>query len=139
MSSPSDPRLQLAAAGGRAGFWLFALTFVLPVLITAVALLAAVLGGGPLKLIGGSLPLTIAATLGGIALLCGVLWWTLSRLMRRQALDLSTDTLEVRSSFYHCRTPLANGRRISSGGVVMVIRPTAPRASAASRLVRPFA
>ena len=102
-----DPRLELAAPGGRAGFWLFILAFALPVTITAVALLVPVLGGGPLKLIGGSLPLTIAATLGGIALLCGALWWTLSRLMRRQTLDLSTDTLEVRSSFYHCRTPLA--------------------------------
>ena len=106
MSSPSDPRLQLAAAGGRAGFWLFALTFVLPVLITAVALLAAVLGGGPLKLIGANLPLTLALSLGGIALLCGALWWALARLMRRQGLELSADALEVRSSFYRCRIAL---------------------------------
>ena len=106
MTSNADPRLQLAPPDGRAAFWLFAFAFVLPVLITAVALLAAVLGGGPLKLVAGNLPLTIALSLGGIALLCAALWWMLARLMRRQALELSTDALDIRSSFYHCRTPL---------------------------------
>ena len=74
-----DPSLQLAPPGERAGFWLFALTFALPVLITAV----------------------------GIAVLCGAMWWGLARLMRRQALELSADALELRSSFYRCRMPLA--------------------------------
>lgn len=103
----TDPRLQLVPPGGRTGFWLFALAFLLPVAVTAGATASAVLRGGSLKLIGGSLPLTVALSLGGIALLCGALWWGLSRLMRRQALELSTDALEVRSSMYHCRMPLA--------------------------------
>ena len=106
MTSNADPRLQLAPPDGRAAFWLFAIAFVLPVLITAVALLAAVLGGGPLKLIGASLPLTLAVTLGGIALLCAALWWLLARLLRRQRLELSADALDVRSSFYRCRIAL---------------------------------
>ncbi|GAB3514205.1 PH domain-containing protein [Pseudoxanthomonas daejeonensis] len=101
-----DASLTLAAPGSRAGFWLFALTFVLPVLVTTLAVAVPVLAGGPLKLIAGSLPLTLIATLGGIALLCGVLWWVLARLMRRQALVLSPELLEVRSSFYRCRIPL---------------------------------
>ena len=31
MTPSADPRLQLAPPGGQAGFWLFALAFVLPV------------------------------------------------------------------------------------------------------------
>ena len=117
MTPSADPRLQLAPPGGQAGFWLFALAFVLPVAITTTAVLMPVLGGSPLKLIGGSLALTLAASLGGIALLCGALWWGLSRLMWRQALELSADALDVRSSFYHCRTPLA-GLKLDQARVV---------------------
>ena len=102
-----DPSLQLAPPGERAGFWLFALTFALPVLITAGAIAAAVMGGGPLNLVQDSLALTVALTVGGIAVLCGAMWWGLARLMRRQALELSADALELRSSFYRCRMPLA--------------------------------
>ena len=102
-----DPSLQLAPPGERAGFWLFALTFALPVLITAGAIAAAVMGGGPLNLVQDSLALTVALTVGGIAVLCGAMWWGLARLMRRQALELSADVLELRSSFYRCRMPLA--------------------------------
>ena len=91
-----DPSLQLAPPGERAGFWLFALTFALPVLITAGAIAAAVMGGGPLNLVQDSLALTVALTVGGIAELCGAMWWGLARLMRRQALELSADVLELR-------------------------------------------
>lgn len=105
-SRPNDPRLQLAPPAERAGFWLFALAFLLPVAITATAVAIPVLRGGPLDLVGNSLPLTLALTVGGVALLCAGLWWGLSRLMRRQALTLAADALEVRSSFYHCKVPL---------------------------------
>ena len=54
-----------------------------------------------------TLALTVALTVGGIAVLCGAMWWGLARLMRRQALELSADALELRSSFYRCRMPLA--------------------------------
>ncbi len=101
-----DASLTLAPPGSRARFWLFALAFLLPVLVTAATLAATMLGGGPVRLVAGSLPLTLVAILGGISLLCGVLWWVLARFMRRQALALSPQLLEVRSSFYRCRIPL---------------------------------
>ncbi|KAF1689811.1 PH domain-containing protein [Pseudoxanthomonas koreensis] len=107
MTTDPDPRLQLAPPGARTGFWLFTLTFVLPLAVTAFALAVAAVRGGPMKLIGGSLPLTVALSLGGLALMCGALWWVLSRFMHRQGLSLSTDSLEVRSSFYRCRVPLS--------------------------------
>ncbi|WP_051412684.1 hypothetical protein [Pseudoxanthomonas sp. J35] len=106
MTSTTDPRLQLAPAGPRAGTWLFLLGFVLPLAITAIALAFAVQGGGELKLIAGSLPLTIVLTLGGLAVLCGGLWWLLARMMRRQSLQLSAAGVDVRSSFYRCQVPL---------------------------------
>lgn len=107
MSRATDPRLQLAPPGDRAGFWLFALTVMLPVLIAAVAIAVPLLGDGPLNLIGDSLVLTIALPLGGITVVCAVLWWVLSMFMRRQSLQVADDTLELRSSFYRSRTPLA--------------------------------
>lgn len=101
-----DAFLRLARPGGRARFWLFALTFVLPVLLAAIVVAMSMLGDGPQRLVAGSLPLTVAATVGGVGVLCGALYWILGRFMDRQALVLSADSLEVRSSFYRCRTPL---------------------------------
>ena len=110
MSNLPDPRLQLAAPGSRAGTWLFVLSVVLPVLVTAGAIAIPASGNAPLKLIGDSLPLTVVLVVGGLAVLCGAIWGVLSRAMRRQALQVSADALEVRSSFYRCRTPLADLR-----------------------------
>jgi hypothetical protein len=107
MNHTADPRLQLAPSGSRAGTWLFLLSFVLPLVLVATAIAVPLLRGKTLDLVAGNLPLTLVATLGGAVLLCGVLWWVLARFMRRQALLLSTDAIEVRSSFYRCRTPLA--------------------------------
>ena len=107
MNPENDPRLRLAAPGGRAGAWLFALAFLLPLAITAVAFVLPVVQAGPPRLLAGSMPLTVAASLGGLVLLCGALWWVLHRFMHRQALLLPGGVLEVRSSFYRCRTPLA--------------------------------
>lgn len=107
VSAGGEALLRLAPPAARAGFWLFVLACVLPVAITAVALAVPVLAGAPLKLVDGNLPLTVALVLGGLTALCGVLWWVLSRAMRRQSLRLSDDTLEVRSTFYRCTTPLA--------------------------------
>ncbi|WP_052630170.1 hypothetical protein [Pseudoxanthomonas suwonensis] len=100
MTDHTDPRLQLAQPGARSGFWLFALTFVLPVAITVVAVAVSASRSG-----GAGLADYLA--LGGVILLCGVLWQVLSRFMRRQALSLSAEALEVRSSFYRSRTLLS--------------------------------
>lgn len=107
MSASSEVELRLAPPAASAGSWLFALAWVLPMTITSVALAVPLLAGAPLKLVDGNLPLTVALALGGMLVLCSVLWWVLSRALRRQSLRLSGDALEVRSTFYRCTTPLA--------------------------------
>lgn len=99
MTERTDPRLRLAAPGARSGFWLFVLAFVLPVAITVVVVAVTAARGGAMRQVD-------YAALAGMTLLCGALWWVLARFMRRQALTLSADALELRSSFYRCRTPL---------------------------------
>ena len=107
MSPVDEPRFQLVPPGPRARAWLFTLCLLLPLVITAATLAIPVLTGNATSLVGGSVPLTVALVLGGLALLCGALWWVLARSMQRQALRVSADALEVRSSFYRCTTPLA--------------------------------
>jgi hypothetical protein len=107
MSPVAEPRFQLVPPGPRARAWLFTLCLLLPLVLTAATLAIPVLTGSATSLVGGSVPLTVALVLGGLVLLCGALWWVLARSMRRQALRVSADALEVRSSFYRCTTPLA--------------------------------
>ena len=107
MSPVDEPRFQLVPPGPRARAWLFTLCLLLPLVLTAATLAIPGLTGNATSLVGGSVPLTVALVLGGLALLCGALWWVLARFMRRQALRVSADALEVRSSFYRCTTPLA--------------------------------
>ena len=107
MSPVDEPRFQLVPPGPRARAWLFTLCLLLPLVLTAATLAIPVLTGNATSLVGGSVPLTVALVLGGLVLLCGALWWVLARFMRRQALRVSADALEVRSSFYRCTTPLA--------------------------------
>ena len=107
MSPVAEPRFQLVPPGPRARAWLFTLCLLLPLVLTAATLAIPVLTGSATSLVGGSVPLTVALVLGGLALLCGALWWVLARFMRRQALRVSADALEVCSSFYRCTTPLA--------------------------------
>lgn len=107
MSPVAEPRFQLVPPGPRARTWLFTFCLLLPLVLTAATLAIPGLTGNATSLVGGSVPLTVALVLGGLALLCGALWWMLARVMRRQALRVSADALEVRSSFYRCTTPLA--------------------------------
>ena len=107
MSPVVEPRFQLVPPGPRARAWMFTLCLLLPLVLTAATLAIPVLTGSATSLVGGSVPLTVALVLGGLVLLCGALWWVLARFMRRQALRVSADALEVRSSFYRCTTPLA--------------------------------
>lgn len=107
MSPVDEPRFQLVPPGPRARAWLFTLCLLLPLVLTAATLAIPGLTGNATSLVGGSVPLTVALVLGGLVLLCGALWWVLARFMRRQALRVSADALEVCSSFYRCTTPLA--------------------------------
>lgn len=101
-----DPRLQLEPAGTTPRLLLFALCVLLPLFTTSGALLLAVYSGESLKLIAGSLPLTVALTLAGIGALVMAIWWVLDRAMRRHFLTLSPTLLEVKSSFYSHKVAL---------------------------------
>ena len=101
-----DPRLQLAPPGARARLWLFLLAVALPLALAAACLGVTALRGRHLLLVGGSLPLTVAATLGGIGVATALLWWVLAAQMRRQSLHLDGQALVVRAGFYRCRAPL---------------------------------
>ena len=105
-----DPGLQLVPAGSAPRLVMFLLGVVLPLVITAGALLWASLGDGPMNLVGGSFALTAALTLGGLAVLTVALWAVLDRAMRRQRLQLSAQRLEVKSSFYSQSLPLSELR-----------------------------
>ena len=101
-----DPRLQLAPPGPRARLWLFLLAVVLPLAIAGASLAFAALRGRHLKLLGDSLPLTVAATLGGVAVVVLSLWWLLGWAMHRQSLQIEGQALMVRAGLYRCRLPL---------------------------------
>ncbi|WP_372012585.1 hypothetical protein [Pseudoxanthomonas sp. 10H] len=103
----SDAGLRLTPPASRTRFWLFALAFALPVATTVVAMGASLLGGSSMALLGGSAPLTVAAVIAGVAVACAALWGGLSWAMRRQSLTVAGDALDVRSSFYRHRMPVA--------------------------------
>lgn len=105
--TPSDSRFQLAAPGHRAERWLLVLCFIVPVVLAAFTTAIPALQGKPLNLIAGNPPLTIAVTLAGVMLAGLLLWRVMAWFMHRQSLHLLADALEVRSSFYRCRMPLA--------------------------------
>lgn len=94
-------QLEPASAGAR--MWLVALTAVLPVVITGVALGFAVMSGDELSLIADSLPLTVGVLLAGMALLGGVIALVLDRAMRRHHVTVDADGVEVATTFYKRR------------------------------------
>lgn len=102
-----DPRLQLIPAGTAPRLLMFALCVLLPLAITGAALYWSVHSGEPLKLVAGSVPLTVALSLGGIGALVLGTWLVLDRAMRRHGLSLSPVSLEVRTSFYSDRVALS--------------------------------
>ena len=101
-----DPRLQLVPAGSKPRLLMFSLCVLLPLAITAAALCWEILGGGALKLIGGSLAITIVVVLGGVAALVLTIWMVLDAAMRRHRLQLSPAAIEVRTTFYSTSVPL---------------------------------
>lgn len=94
---PTDTRLQLAPPGERARWWLFLLVAVLPTAITAVSIAVRAIQRG-----SGGNPLALAFVAAAFL----ALWWLLRRLIHRQHLQASADTLDVRSSMYRCRVAL---------------------------------
>jgi hypothetical protein len=104
----ADPRLRLAAPGNRAGTWLLVLCFIVPVVLAAFGMAVPMLRGDRANLIAGNLALTVVVVLFAVALAGAVLWRALAWFMQRRALVLTPVLLEVRSSFYRCRMPLAD-------------------------------
>lgn len=94
---------QLAPVSPGARMWLVGLTAVLPLVITGIALGFAVMGGDELSLIDDNLPLTVGVTLAGIALLGGAIALVIDRAMRRHALTVDADGMEVATTFYKRR------------------------------------
>ena len=99
----TPPTWQLQPPSSTSRTWLFLLLVVLPVAITAGALLYAAADPSPKQLIGGSLLATDAFILVGTVLLCLAIHWFVARAMCRHAITLDRDGLRVATSF-HART-----------------------------------
>ncbi len=102
-----DPRLQLVPPGSKPRWLMFALSVLLPIVITAAALWWEIRDGGPMTLIGGNLAPTVVAVLGGVSALVLAIWLMLDRAMHRHRLQLSPLALDVKTSFYSTSVPLS--------------------------------
>lgn len=104
-----DKRWQLERPSGAAYAFLLLVTMVLPVGITIAALTHAFQADdAALRLIGDSRQLTTWLTVGGIGLFSATLWWFLHRVFSRHRLALVDGALEVATTFYRRRLPLAD-------------------------------
>ena len=108
MSAPAlDPRLQLVPPGTRPRLWMFGLCVLLPTLVTAALLLAVKDGDTHWHLLSGRPLMVSAAILGAELLLMLAVWALLDRVMHRHRLALSSDALDVKTSFYSRIVPLS--------------------------------
>jgi hypothetical protein len=126
MARPTFPEVsdwQLAPASARVRGWLFGLAFVLPVVLVTVALAATTGRATSGSLLAGSLALTWLASVGGVVLVCGVVWIVLDRALRRHRIELDDANLVVRTTFYTRSLPLADLRVDQARSVVLAERP----------------
>ncbi len=108
MSAPIlDYRLQLVPPGTQPRLWMFGLCVLLPVLVTAALLLAVKSGDTHWHLVSSHPLMLSAAILGAEALLMLAVWALLDRVMHRHRLALSSDALDVKTSFYSRIVPLS--------------------------------
>jgi hypothetical protein len=121
MATQRDP--QLVQAGKTPRLSLFGLAVLLPMLITGGSLAWAAVDEGPQRLVAGSVPLTSGLILGGTGIFTLVLWWVLDRAMRRHALWLDANRLQVRTSFYTVDLALSELRLEAARVVDLVERP----------------
>lgn len=94
--------------GALTAIWL--LCAVLPISIAALALGIALMGAQPesIKLIAGSVPLTVALTIGLVGAITLPLAWWLHRSARRLAVELEHGMLELRASWYRLQIPVTD-------------------------------
>ncbi|WP_460813402.1 PH domain-containing protein [Luteimonas pelagia] len=114
---------QLAPASARVRGWLFGLAFLLPVVLVIVALAATMGGGTSGSLLAGSVALTWLASVGGVGLATGVVWFVLHRALRRHRIELDGANLVVRTTFYTRTIPIADVRVDQARSVVLAERP----------------
>ncbi|MBW3549502.1 MAG: PH domain-containing protein [Proteobacteria bacterium] len=101
-----DPRLQLLPPDGRARLWLLALTLVLPVAISGLALGAALARGSFSPWLLDNVPLSVSAVIGLVLVVSLPLWLVLDRAMQRHRLLIQDGALELHTSFYRERVGL---------------------------------
>lgn len=107
MDKTLDPRLQLLPVDAKPRLMMFFLCVFLPFVIAATSLLVGGSDAGPDDTVG-RLALTSAAMLAGLLALTLALWFVLDRAMLRHRLQLSSQRLEVKSSFYSQSLPLSD-------------------------------
>jgi len=103
--TPADPRTQLLPAGTKAKAWMFVMGVLLPCVAAGVALLTEMQrraqAGVTVADASSVVPLVV------LPLVTLAIWFGLTRLMRRHRLRFDAGGLEVTSSFYRTRVPLA--------------------------------
>lgn len=99
-SATDDPRLQLQPVTTRTRGWLLALTVLLPLAITGMALVVETRSDGPKDLIADSMPLTVMLVIALVAASTLAIWWVLDRALRRHRLDLDRSGLTLITTFY---------------------------------------
>ncbi len=97
--------MELVPPGRGPRLWLFGLTVLLPLGITAVAVASRLTGAG--HLFAANTTWTSLTPPSLIALAVIALWWVLDRAMRRHHLDVGDGRIRVSTSFYSKTLTLA--------------------------------
>lgn len=104
--SAVDPRLQLEPASGRSRLWLLLLAVALPVLLAAIAPWLPGHRPAPYWL-GDALPPWLLGPLFVLGLTAAI-WFAMDRLVQRHRLQLDAGRLEIVTTLYRQRLPLAD-------------------------------
>lgn len=105
---PVDRACQLEPVAARTRLWLFVLCFALPVLITLVAVVAALLSEGPKRLILDSAAITLVASVLGVGALTAPIAWWLDRLVARHGIELTDGSITVATCVHRETLPLSD-------------------------------
>lgn len=103
MAQHANAPWQLEPASNGARAWLVGLCAVLPVLITGGALGFALLRDDTPTLVAGSVPVTIAVAIAGVAAFGGVIALVVDRAMRRHRITVDDHGIEVATTFHRRR------------------------------------
>lgn len=109
MTTPptTDPRLDLAPPATAVRVWLFALVVALPLAITATPMVVGLASSGSKHIAAVNAIATWAGVLGGVCVLVLAIWAILERALRRHRLGVDASGIEIATTFYKRRVPLA--------------------------------